>query len=179
MKRTARLVLGLAFLAAMASGCGYALAGRGNSLPASIRIIGIPDFVNQSQTPELDRLLTDAVRQEFQGRGRYRIVADTSGVDALLTVTLQPIISTPIEFNSARQGSKYAMMLLASVQFTDERDKKVFYANPALRALDEYILPNPTAGADPVALFGADRNALERVARTFARTLVTSILEAF
>ena len=174
------LMLGVPVLAmVLVSACGYGLTGRLNSLPAHIRTIGIPQFVNQSTTADLDLLLTDAVRQEFQGRGRFRIVAETTGVDALLTVTVQPIVSTPIEFNSARQGSKYAIILLASVQFTDERDKKVHFANPSLRALDEYILPNPTTGADPVALFGADRNALERVARTFARTLVTSILEAF
>ena len=37
------------FVAAVASsGCGYALAGRGNFLPAYIQTIGIPTFENHT-----------------------------------------------------------------------------------------------------------------------------------
>ena len=179
MKRLPILALGVLLMAGLATACGYALAGRGNSLPAHIRIIGIPQFVNQSLTADLDVLFGDAVRQEFLGRGRYRIVTDTTGVDALLTVTLLPIVVTPIEFTPARQASKYAVAVTASVQFTDEREKKAHAVNPAFRIVDEYILPPQSTGTDPVTLFGADRNALERVSRRFARDLVTSILEAF
>ncbi len=35
-------------LAGRVVSCGYALAGRGNALPATIKIIGVPQFVNQS-----------------------------------------------------------------------------------------------------------------------------------
>jgi outer membrane lipopolysaccharide assembly protein LptE/RlpB len=161
------------------SGCGYALAGRGNSLPAYIKIIGVPNFVNQSQQPDLDTVLGEAVRQEFQGKGRYRIVTDATGVDALLTVTLQPVLLTPTEWNAARQASKYVITVSANVTFTDEHDKKVFWANPAFVVREDYLMPNPTAVLDTATLFSSDNNALERLSRNFARSLVTSILEAF
>jgi len=67
--RTIALVM---LLAAQASSCGYALAGRGNALPDTIRIIGVPDFQNRSQYPDIDRYMTESVREEFQARGRYQ-----------------------------------------------------------------------------------------------------------
>jgi Lipopolysaccharide-assembly len=177
MKQLAAVaVLGLSLAA---TGCGYALAGRGNSLPAYVKIIGVPNFVNQSQTPDLDTVLGDAVRQEFLAKGRYRVVSESTGVDALLTVTLHPALLTPTEWNAARQASKYAITVSASVVFTDEHEKKVFWANPSFVVREDYLVSNPTAVPDISVLFSSDNNALERLSRNFARSLVTSILEAF
>jgi hypothetical protein len=35
-------------LAMLGSGCGYTLAGRGSTLPATIKSIGIPQFTNRT-----------------------------------------------------------------------------------------------------------------------------------
>ncbi len=78
----------VAFAGLTASSCGYALAGRGNALPADITIIGVPYFVNASSEPEMERVLGDAVRAEFQSKGKYRVQPDESGVDGLLTGTV-------------------------------------------------------------------------------------------
>jgi len=61
-----------------ASGCGYALAGRGNTLPASIKIIGIPLFVNHSQTGDIDQVLTRDAARELTERfdDEWRKMAD-------------------------------------------------------------------------------------------------------
>jgi hypothetical protein len=61
------------------SGCAYALSGRGNTLPADVRRIGIPQFQNLSNIPELDQLITDAVRLEFRSRGKFTPVPETTG----------------------------------------------------------------------------------------------------
>ena len=37
--------------ALVSAGCGYSLAGRGNALPASIRVIGVPPITNLSPSP--------------------------------------------------------------------------------------------------------------------------------
>src|SRR6185436_5351478 len=51
----------LACLVLATSSCGYALAGRGNTLPSSIKIIGVPQFTNRSIVPNVDLVVTDAV----------------------------------------------------------------------------------------------------------------------
>jgi len=70
---------------AFVSGCGYTLAGRGSALPASIKTIGIPMFTNRTSVFNLETTLTQKVRAEFAGRGKYEMVPSASGVDALLT----------------------------------------------------------------------------------------------
>ncbi len=176
-----RIVLASALLACLVClpGCGYALAGRGNSLPDYIKTIGIPNFTNQSRTADLDHLLTEAVSAEFKTRGRYRIVPDRTNVDAVLTATIQPILLIPAEISPTGLASKYVVTLIASVEFFDEKEKKPFWANPVFRLTDEYNVPNAATVPDPSVVFSADKNALERIARNFAQSLVTSILEAF
>jgi len=66
-------------------GCGYTLAGRGSSLPASIKTIGIPMFTNRTTVFNLETTLTQKVRAEFAGRGKFTMVPSADNVDGLLT----------------------------------------------------------------------------------------------
>ena len=177
IRRGARgLLVLLAGLAA--SGCGYALAGRGNTLPSHIRIIGIPQFVNQTSEPELDIRLTDAVRREFQNRGRFTVNSDPAGADGLLTVTIRQHTPTPTAFTESRQVSRYQITVAADVTFRDEVKNEVLYSQ-TVRASEEYDLGGSAAATDLTVLFRQDRNAIERLSRAFAREVVTAILEAF
>ena len=175
MKNSSALVL----LSLALAGCGYALAGRGNALPTHIRRIGLPTFVNQSDTPNLDRILTDAVRQELSSRGQYTVVQETTGVDAVLTGTVRPVLYDVAALTSGRQAQKYVITVQASVEFKDVKESKVLWSNPNMRASDEYEPAGATAVTEAAAIFSQDQNALNRLARAFARSLVTSILEAF
>ena len=56
------------------SGCGYALAGRGSFLPDYIRVVGIPQLVNNSAFFQVEQILTEKIRTEFIGRGRYTVI---------------------------------------------------------------------------------------------------------
>src|SRR4029077_1455786 len=81
-----RRLLGLlCALSACASGsCGYALAGRGSFLPAYIKTIGVPTFANRTTVFNVETLLTQKVRAEFIGRGKYTVLPQSTDVDALL-----------------------------------------------------------------------------------------------
>lgn len=163
----------------LASGCGYALAGRGNSLPASIVTIGVPPFVNQSTTPDIDRVLTEAVRAEFQTKGRYRILPDDTGVDGLLVGRVLNVILQPAAFTAQNQVSRNLIIATASIEFSDVQAGRILWANPSFQARDEFDVTTGQTANDPTALFVQDANALDRLARNFARTVVTSIFEAF
>ena len=81
-RRFALIAVALAILPL--TGCGYALAGRGSSLPATIRTIGIPLFANATSVFDVEQALTQRVRLEFISRGKFRVVPDESGTDAVL-----------------------------------------------------------------------------------------------
>jgi hypothetical protein len=174
-------VLRLAVLVAVTfstAACGYTLAGRGGTLPEHIRIIGIPQFTNRTALQDVDRIVTERVSEEFRSRGRYRVLPQAESVDAVLTGTILTAVATPTSFSTtSRQASSYAMVVTLSVEFKDVKNDKVIWANPSMIVREEYEVPTG-AGSDPTAFFRQDANAMERLARTLARTLATSVFEA-
>jgi len=171
-------VVALLFAIVAQSSCGYSLSGRGSFLPAYIKRIGIPMFVNNTGVFDLDRQVTERVRSEFIGRGKYAIVTEATGVDGLLTGVISSVALTPVAFNEAQQATRYALILSASVEFKDLHTNKVIWSNPSMQYREEFAL-NPTSAVDTNTFLGQDINARERMANEFARALVSAILEAF
>ena len=130
----------------MSSGCGYSLAGRGSSLPATIRSVGIPLFENATPVFELEQLLTERVRLEFIGRGKYKVMPDAPGADAVLIGGITSVMITPTSFNSEQQATRYAFSMVVKVEFRDAATNRIIYENPALSFREEYeVAGNVTA----------------------------------
>lgn len=161
------------------SGCGYSLAGRGSFLPAYIKRIGIPLFINATTVFDLDRRVTDKVRSEFIGRGKWTIVPDQTGVDGLLVGTITGVTLTPVVFNQQQQATRYALSMTGSVEFKDLQTNKVLWSNPGMAYREEFDVPASVNTLDTQTYFGQDTNALDRLSNEFARALVSAILEAF
>jgi hypothetical protein len=175
-----RLSRGLVVLMVAAlSGCGYALSGRGNTLPPGLSTIGVPAFINHSATPDIDRILTEAVRTEWQGKGKYRVLPEEGGVDAVLHATIVSVTLQPVAFTTSNQVSRNLIIVTASVEFKEVATSKVIWANPSFQVRDEFEVTSGTSPNDANALFSQNVNAMERIGRNFARSVVTSVFEAF
>jgi len=162
------------------AGCGYSLAGRGSFLPAYIRRIAVPDFANATAIFDVERRITERVRTEFISRGGYTIVTDQAqAADAVLTASITSITLTPAAFTQEQQASRYLLTLVANVEFRDLKAGKVLWQNPAMQFREEYEIASGQNPGDVGAFFGQNANALERLATEFARSVVSSILEAF
>lgn len=161
------------------SSCGYTLAGRGSFLPAYIKTIGIPAFANRTVVFNLETLLTQKVRSEFIGRGKYQILPEATGVDALLNGEVTAISIQPASFSTQQLASRYAIQMIAKIELRDMRENKVLWENPSLVFRQEYDATGGRTVLDPAAFFQQDANALERMSTEFARTIVSAILEAF
>lgn len=170
-------------LASFSASCGYSLAGRGSFLPASIKVVGVPEFVNNTPVFEVEKKISARVRSEFIGRGKYTVrsdvTPDSKNVDALLLGEISSIAIVPSAVNDQRQASSYAIILTAKIEFKDVKADKVLWSNPAMQFREEYEVSNTANVTDASAFFGSDQNALERMATEFARTVVSAILEAF
>jgi len=167
-------------LASVASGCGYALAGRGSFLPDYIRVVGIPQFENRSTFNQVEQVLTEKVRNEFIGRGKYRVVPEASGADAVLSGSILAISAQPIGLNEQQLASRYLFTITMRMAFTDTRTNEVLWANDALIYREEAELS--TRGSTVIegsSFVDQERSSFDRVATTVARSVVTSILEAF
>lgn len=172
--------LGMASAAAWLPACGYSLAGRGSFLPASIRTIGVPLFVNHTTVFDIERRITEHVRSELIGRGRYTVVPDSTGVDALLSGEILSIALTPAAFNDQQQATRYTLTVVAKIEFRDVKENKVLWSAAAMPYNEQYDVVTGTAQAGDVnAFLGQDVNALERLSTEFARAVISAILEAF
>ena len=170
----------LCCLCVLAAGCGYSLAGRGSFLPASIRTIGVPVFTNHTTVFNLEMLLTQDVRSEFIGRGRYRILPEGgSGVDAVLTGEVTTVSIRPASLNTQQLATRFEIIMQARVALRETAGDKILWENPGLLFRQEFESQATPNALDPAAFFGQDRNALERMSLDFARTIVSAILEAF
>jgi outer membrane lipopolysaccharide assembly protein LptE/RlpB len=161
------------------AGCGYSLAGRGSALPTHIRTIGIPLFTNTTSVFDVEQVLTQRVRLEFIGRGRFRVVPDDTGTDAVLKGDITSISIRPTAFDNEQQASRYEITVVIKVEFRDIVNDKVLFENPAQTFKEEYDVTTGQTASDPNTFLGQNSNALNRLADDFAKTVVTAVLEAF
>jgi hypothetical protein len=166
--------------AVLSSACGYSLAGRGSFLPAYIKSIGVPTFANRTTVFNVETMLTEKVRREFNGRGKYTVVPEPTGVDATLIGEVTAISITPASFSPNTQlASRYVITMSARIELRDNHSNAALWQNPSLVFRADYEATSGSGPLDPTAFFGQQANALDRITTEFARNIVSAILEAF
>ena len=166
-----------AVAAALASGCGYALQGHGITTDASVKRIGVPLFKDRSGKPSLDARVTEAVMVELLKRGRFTVVREATGVDAVVEGEIVSWNVLPVNFSGEggiTQASRYAISLTASFVYRKIGQKEPLWANEAFSQRDEYDM-----GDDASTYFDREEQTIERLSAAFARSLVAAMLEAF
>ena len=172
-------LLAVLLLAAFHAACGYALAGRGSFLPDYIRTVGIPPLQNRT-TFQVEQVLTEKIRTEFIGRGKYSVVPTETGAQAVLTGAINAISVQPVGFTEQQLASRYLFTLTMSVAFTDATTNEVLWSNDGLTFRGEYDLQTRSNVAlEGTAFSDVERQSMERISTDVARTVVTAILEAF
>ena len=162
---------------ALASGCGYALQGRGITTDPSIKRIGVPLFKDRSGKLGLDARVTQAVMAELLKRGRFTVVRDATNVDAVVEGEIQSWNVLPVGFSGesgVTQASRYAIALTASVVYRKIGQKEPLWSNDAFSQRDEYDM-----GDTASTYFDREEQSIERLSAAFARSLVAAMLEAF
>ena len=85
----------------------------------------------------------------------------------------------PAVINTNGQVTRVRILVSATVEFKDVKGDKVIWSNPSFQAREEFDIASNTTANDPAATFSQVTGAVERLAKSFASTIVTSILEAF
>jgi hypothetical protein len=167
-------------LALLPAGCGYALAGRGTFLPSYIRTVGIPMLENRSTFYQVEQVLTEKIRSEFIGRGKYNVVPGNEGADAVLTGEIIGISVQPVGFNDQQLASRYLFTMTMRVAFTDSRTNEILWSDDALTFRGEYELATRGATAlEGGSFLDQERSSFDRIGNDVARSVVTAISEAF
>lgn len=167
-------------LALANSGCGYALAGRGSFLPDYIKVVAIPPIENRSTYLAVEQVMTQKIRDEFIGRGKYEVFSEASGADAVLTGEITGISAQAMGFNDQQFASRYLLVMTMRMQLTDARTSMVLWSNDAMTFREESELAQRgVTELDRTAFVDQEKSSFDRIATDVARSVVTAILEAF
>ncbi len=97
----------------------------------------------------------------------------------MLIGEIQGIAIAPAAFNDQQQATRYAVTMVAKIEFRDLKTDKVLWQNPQMVFSEQYDVTTTQTATDPNAFLGQNVNAMERLASEFARTIVSAILESF
>ena len=177
-RRSGRAVVGSAailWFALVTASCGYRVAGQGNHLPEHLRLLAVPAFENQTMLMGVEQRLTEAVMREFIRRSRFDVVGREGGADAVLRGTVVSVRTLPVIFDpDTGRASAVQVELKLSVELVDLRDNTVLFTRPDYVFREDYEITS-----DLESFFEERSPALGRLARDFATTLVSAILENF
>lgn len=165
----------LAFATVVMAGCGYHVAGRSSSLPASIHTIAVPAFENKTTRYRIEQRLTEATVREFLARTRYRVVPDASNADAVVRGKVLSLEATPLLFDTiTARATTMLVTVHCEVTMDEVSTKKQLYHNANFLFRNEYEI-----STDVTSFFEEQDPALERMSRDFASRLVAAIAENY
>lgn len=166
---------GLSVLVCASLACGYKLAGKADALPPTVNIIAIPAFENRTPWMRVEQKLTAAVMEEFVARSRYRIVGRADAGDAVLTGIVQSVEGAPVIFDPDTGRATHVLITVrVAVSLRDRHSQQALYEQPQFVFREQYEITS-----DLGSFFEERGPALDRLARDFAATLVSAILENF
>jgi hypothetical protein len=160
---------------AMLSSCGYRIAGHSDVLPAKIRTVAVPPFGNVTTRYKLTDRLPGAISREFITRTRYQVIHDEHEADAVLRGSVLNFLSFPNVVDQVTNRSTGAqVMVFLQLSLVERETGKVLFTRNNMEFRQVYEI-----AIDPNAYFEESDVALERLSRDVARTVVSSVLEAF
>jgi outer membrane lipopolysaccharide assembly protein LptE/RlpB len=157
------------------SACGYHVAGKTNMLPASVHTIAVVAFGNVSTQYKVADALTKAVNRELIERTHYRITADPSTADAVLTGNVSNFFSGVTTFDPVtNRASGVQATVQMAITLRERTTGKVLFARPNYELHERYEI-----SVDPKLYFDESSVAMDRLARDMARSIVSAFLENF
>ena len=176
MKFSSRRIFFVLPLLVLLGSCGYHIAGKTDLVPQNIHTIAIPAFTNATLRYKLTDRLPEAISREFIARTRYKVVSDPNEADAVLRGAVVNFVSFPILFDQATgRASGLQVNVTIQVSLTERATGKVIYSRPNYDYHDRYEI----SVTNPNQYFEESTTAMERLSRSVAQDIVSSILSNF
>jgi hypothetical protein len=160
-------------LALIVGVCGYKTAGKGQGLPASIKTVAVPVFKNSSQTYRVEQRFTNAVMEEITKRARaLHVTTNPDGADAVLSGDIRSFRAAGTILDDQGRTRVWEVRIIISVLLRDNHTRKILYQNPRLMFEGEYQLSE-----DPKSFFNEENTAVDRIAKDFAQSIISTVME--
>lgn len=167
---TGRRSVSVAVAILLLAGCGYSL--RGN-LPAHIRTVAVPVFVNKTQTPAVENFLTRAVVDAFVTSGRLKVVPPGEA-DAILEGEIVGYQLDSLSFDPRANIREYRLTITLNLEFRDVRKSVTLWRQEGVREKADFKVPGQVA-----ATISREESALRAAAVDIGRAIVNLAVERF
>jgi hypothetical protein len=153
----------------------YKPAGRGDGLPKHIKTLAIPPFQNPSLRFKVEQRFTSAVVDEALRRARsLNIVSTTEGADAVMLGSIESFSFRPVLIDDLGRARLFEVTITVGLTVRDQTKNKVIFDNRGYVFRGEYEI-----SGDPKTFFSEEGPAVDRIARDFAKSVISTILEGF
>jgi hypothetical protein len=145
-----------------------------NQLPDRIKTVAVPAFQNNALRYKIESRFTQAVINELIHRGRgLRVQTDREGADAVIEGIIKSYQFTGVLLDDKGRARIFEVTVTAAVTVRDQIQNKVLYDNQNFVFRGEYEFAN-----DPRNFFNEEDPAVMRIARNFAESIVSTLINA-
>lgn len=153
----------------------YKPVGRGDGLPKHIKSLAIPPFQNPSLRFKVEQRFTAAVVDEALRRSRALHVTSTAeGADAVMLGTIKTFTFRPVLLDDLGRARLFEVAITVGLTVRDQTKNKILFQNQNFIFRGEYEI-----AGDPKTFFSEEGPAVDRIAKDFAKSVMTTILEGF
>ena len=155
--------------------CGYERVGSRHSLPDHIHTISVQTFHNDSLRYRVEQKFTAAVIDELLHRtNKFKFVSDPTQADAMITGNIRNFGIRHVLLDDNGRTRVFEITITAGMVMRDQTTNKVLFDNQRLVFRGEYELSD-----DPSSFFNEEDPAVDRLARDFAKSVLSTVMEGF
>jgi hypothetical protein len=145
-----------------------------NQLPSRIKTVAVPAFQNNALRYKIQSRFTEAVINELIHRGRgLRVQGDREGADAVIEGIIKSFSYSGVLLDDQGRARIFEVTVVAAVTVRDQTENRVLYDNQNFVFRGEYEFAN-----DPRNFFNEEDPAVQRMARNFAESVVSTLINA-
>ncbi|OYT69913.1 MAG: hypothetical protein CFK52_12665 [Chloracidobacterium sp. CP2_5A] len=170
------VLIGFLLVCGLGAGpCGYRRLDAGGSLPPDIKTLAVQPFTNQTLRYRVEQRFTNAVIEEIlRRRLPVTLINDPERADAVLSGDIKSVTTGQALVDNRGTVRLFQIAIRSGVTLRDQTRNRALFDNPNLEFRGEYEF-----SSDPRSFFNEEDPAVDRLARDFARSVVTTMLERF
>ena len=157
-------------LAATLSGCGYSFQG---TLPAHVKTVAVPIFVNRTQQPAVENVITRAIVDAFATNGRLRVVRPEDADSILEGEVLQYTVGA-IAVDPSLNVQQYRLGVTLNLRMRDVRQNRLLFEQANFSEQADFLVAGSVAQT-----LSIEAGALQQAATEIARSVVSLALDRF
>ena len=147
-----------------------------SGLPKNIRKVAVPAFQTEARglRYRVGSRFTEAVSREIIRRGNgLKVQGSTEGADAVVEGTIRDFSFSGVLLDDKGRARIFEVTIAAAVTVRDQTENRVLYDNQNFVFRGEYEF-----ASDPRTFFNEEDPAVQRMARNFAESIVSTLTNA-